>query len=103
MGMSIYSFTNEQQETKKATEQADNTLNTDKQKMIIAGWSVQESHGYFRAFKRIAGKMKGVYLGKTLEDWHPIQYQAWRISGGGTVTRRPEIPENPSIRIAALR
>jgi len=61
-------ITNEQQEAKITTEQADNTLNTDKQKMIIAGWSVQESHGYFRAFKRIAGKMKGVYLGKTLED-----------------------------------
>jgi len=59
---------NAQQETKKATEQENDTLNTDKQKMIIAGWSVQESRGYFRAFKRIAGKMKGVYLGKTLED-----------------------------------
>jgi hypothetical protein len=59
---------NAQQETRKANEQSNETLNNDKQKMIIAGWSIQESHGYFRAFKRIAGKMKGVYLGKTLED-----------------------------------
>lgn len=57
-----------QQETKKTTDQEHDTLNIDKQKMIIAGWSVQESRGYFRAFRRIDGKMKGVYLGKTLED-----------------------------------
>ena len=56
-----------QQETKKTNEQSKDTLNNDKQKLIIAGWSVQESHGYFRAFKRIDGKMKGIYLGKTLE------------------------------------
>lgn len=61
-------ITIEQQASKSTAEQSNDTLNTDKQKMIIAGWSVQESHGYFRAFKRIAGKMKGVYLGKTLED-----------------------------------
>jgi hypothetical protein len=56
-----------QQETIKTNEQSKDTLNNDKQKMIIAGWSVQESHGYFRAFKRIDGKMKGIYLGKTLK------------------------------------
>jgi|GEM_PF-6786532 len=58
---------NAQQETRKTNEQSKNTLNNDKQKLIVAGWSVQESHGYFRAFKRIDGKMKGIYLGKTLE------------------------------------
>jgi hypothetical protein len=41
---------------------------TVKQGLNIAGWNVQESGGYFRAFKKVAGKMKAVYLGKTLED-----------------------------------
>jgi hypothetical protein len=58
---------NSQQETRETNKQSECTLNNDKQKLIIAGWSVQESHGYFRAFKRIDGKMKGIYLGKTLE------------------------------------
>ena len=56
-----------QQETREINKQSKDTLNNDKQKLIIAGWSVQESHGYFRAFKRIDGKMKGLYLGKSLE------------------------------------
>ena len=33
----------------------------------IAGWSIQESGGYFRAFKKVAGKLQGVYLGKNLD------------------------------------
>jgi len=39
----------------------------DKQKINIAGWSVQKSGGFYRAFRRIGGKMCGVYLGKTLD------------------------------------
>ena len=48
-------------------------LNTDvkqgmvKQKLNIAGWSIQESGGYFRGFKKVAGKMQAVYLGKSLD------------------------------------
>lgn len=34
----------------------------------IGGWSVQESGGYFRAFKKVGGKMYAVYLGKNLDD-----------------------------------
>ena len=40
----------------------------DKQKLNIAGWSIQKSNGYYRGFKKIAGKVQGVYLGKTLDD-----------------------------------
>jgi predicted nuclease with TOPRIM domain len=42
---------------------------TVKQKLNnIAGWNIQESGGYFRAFKKMGGKMKAVYLGKNLDD-----------------------------------
>ena len=34
----------------------------------ISGWSIQESKGYFRAFRKMGGKMYAVYLGKTLEN-----------------------------------
>jgi len=34
----------------------------------ISGWTVAKSRGYFRAFKKVAGKQIGVYLGKTLDD-----------------------------------
>jgi hypothetical protein len=33
----------------------------------IAGWTVAKSGGYFRAFKKMGGKMKAVYLGKSLD------------------------------------
>jgi hypothetical protein len=58
-----------QQETRETNKQSKDTLNNDKQKMIIAGWSVQESHGYFRAFKRIDGKMP-------LKNYRAIQHQS---------------------------
>ena len=38
-----------------------------KQGLNIAGWSIQESKGYFRAFKKVGGKMQAVYLGKSLD------------------------------------
>jgi hypothetical protein len=41
---------------------------TVKHGLNISGWSIQESKGYFRAFKKVAGKMKAVYLGKNLDD-----------------------------------
>jgi hypothetical protein len=34
----------------------------------IAGWNVTPYRGYFRAFKRIGGKLHSLYLGKTLDD-----------------------------------
>jgi hypothetical protein len=39
-----------------------------KQGINISGWSIQESKGYFRAFRKMGGKMYAVYLGKTLEN-----------------------------------
>ncbi|MCX5880574.1 MAG: hypothetical protein NTU74_01800, partial [Deltaproteobacteria bacterium] len=38
-----------------------------KQGLNIAGWNIQESGGYFRAFRKMGGKMKAVYLGKNLD------------------------------------
>ncbi|MFH0996333.1 MAG: hypothetical protein V1844_12700 [Pseudomonadota bacterium] len=40
---------------------------TVKQGLNISGWTVAESGGYFRAFRKMGGKMKAVYLGKNLE------------------------------------
>ena len=34
----------------------------------ISGWTIAKSLGYYRAFKKVAGKQIGVYLGKTLDD-----------------------------------
>jgi hypothetical protein len=34
----------------------------------ISGWTVAKSGGYFRAFKKVAGKLQGVYLGKDLNN-----------------------------------
>ena len=48
----------------------------------IAGWSIQESKGYFRAFKKVAGKMQAVYLGKNLDDAETkIQAKQSQIQG----------------------
>ena len=33
----------------------------------IAGWTLKESGGYYRAFRTIAGKVHGVYIGKTAD------------------------------------
>ncbi|MBF0102284.1 MAG: hypothetical protein HQK77_15390 [Desulfobacterales bacterium] len=38
------------------------------EKINILGWSVQFSNGYYRAHKRINGKLKSIYLGKNLND-----------------------------------
>ena len=38
-----------------------------KQKLTIAGWNIQQDgHGYYRAFKKISGKLYGLYLGRSL-------------------------------------
>ena len=34
----------------------------------INGWNVQHSGGYFRLFKRIGGKLHGIYLGKKCDE-----------------------------------
>ncbi|WP_028323125.1 hypothetical protein [Desulfatirhabdium butyrativorans] len=37
-------------------------------KLNISGWSIQQDQkGYYRAFKKIGGKLRGVYLGRSLE------------------------------------
>jgi hypothetical protein len=49
----------------------------------IAGWNVQESGGYFRAFKKMGGKMKAVYLGKNLDDAETkIRNKEKQMAGG---------------------
>jgi len=37
-------------------------------KMSIDGWSVQKSGGYYRLFRKIAGKVHGIYIGKTINE-----------------------------------
>ncbi|MBI5593311.1 MAG: hypothetical protein HY881_22865 [Deltaproteobacteria bacterium] len=39
-----------------------------KQSLNIVGWSIQQSGGYYRGFRKIGGKMMSVYLGKSLDD-----------------------------------
>jgi hypothetical protein len=39
-----------------------------KQGLCISGWSIQQSGGFYRAFKRVSGKIEGVYIGKNLDD-----------------------------------
>lgn len=34
----------------------------------IDGWNVVESGGYFRAFRRLNGKLQGVYIGKVFDE-----------------------------------
>lgn len=56
---------------------------TVKQGLNIAGWNVQESGGYFRAFKKVAGKLQGVYLGKNLEGAEmKIRAKQEQLAGG---------------------
>jgi len=39
-----------------------------KQRLSIAGWNIQQDgHGYYRAFKKISGKLYGLYLGRSLK------------------------------------
>lgn len=35
---------------------------------VIDGWSIQFSGGYYRMFRRINGKLHGIYLGKKLDE-----------------------------------
>lgn len=39
-----------------------------KQGLTVAGWSIQCSGGFYRAFKRVNGKIEGVYIGKSLNS-----------------------------------
>ena len=39
-----------------------------KQGLNIGGWTIQQSGGYYRAFKKVNGKMFAVYIGKNLDD-----------------------------------
>jgi len=46
----------------------DKKESTDQEKKNIDGWSIQKSGGYYRLFKKIAGKVHGIYLGKTIDE-----------------------------------
>ncbi len=47
-----------------------NGMETDqvKSKLNIAGWTVAKSGKYYRAFRKIKGRVHGVHLGKSLDD-----------------------------------
>jgi len=56
---------------------------TVKHGLNIGGWSIQESKGYFRAFKKVAGKLQGIYLGKDLTDAETkIKAKELQMAGG---------------------
>lgn len=38
----------------------------EKQKIKVGNWNIVKSGGYYRAFRRIDGKIHGVYVGKKL-------------------------------------
>lgn len=49
----------------------------------IVGWNVQESLGYYRAFRKVGGKMKAVYLGKNLDGAEQkIMAKQEQLAGG---------------------
>jgi hypothetical protein len=49
----------------------------------IAGWNISKSKGYFRAFRKMGGKMKAVYLGKNLDGAETkIQSKQEQLAGG---------------------
>jgi uncharacterized phage infection (PIP) family protein YhgE len=53
----------------KADEPGLNNIDeTVKQKLNIGGWTVAKSGRYFRAFKKINGRVQGIHLGLTLDD-----------------------------------
>ena len=49
----------------------------------IAGWNVTPFRGYFRAFRRINGKLHSLYLGKSLDDAEQkIRARQEQMAGG---------------------
>jgi len=36
--------------------------------MSINGWNIQKSGGYYRLFKKISGRVHGIYLGKKINQ-----------------------------------
>ena len=51
------------------TNDGDRNMETEnaKQKINIDGWTIAKSGRYFRAFKKIGGKLHGVHLGSTID------------------------------------
>lgn len=50
----------------------------------IAGWTVAKSGGYFRAFKKIKGRVHGVHLGLDLTNAETkIEAKRLQMQGGG--------------------
>jgi len=58
----------ELQEKLNRVKQIDQQKSTDQEKKNVDGWSIQKSGGYYRLFKKIAGKVHGIYLGKTINE-----------------------------------
>lgn len=55
-----------------------------KQKLNIAGWTVAKSGGYFRAFKKIKGRVYGVHLGRDLVNAEAkIEAKRLQMQGAG--------------------
>ena len=45
----------------------DRRVKRDGKNAKVDGWNVVESGGYFRAFRRLNGKLQGVYIGKVFD------------------------------------
>jgi hypothetical protein len=59
-----------------------------KQKLNIAGWTVAKSGGYFRAFKKIKGRVYGVHLGRNLANAEAkIDAKRLQIQGNTAIER----------------
>ena len=66
------------------TEGKLNNMETEqvKSKLNIEGWTVAKSGRYFRAFKKINGRVQGIHLGLTLDKAaEKIQEKAAQITG----------------------
>ncbi|KPA13900.1 hypothetical protein MHK_005892 [Candidatus Magnetomorum sp. HK-1] len=69
-------LTKELKQVKQTNLDLENKLNRVKQneedkskaKMSIHGWNIQKSGGYYRLFKKISGRVHGIYLGKTIKQ-----------------------------------
>ena len=70
-------------ELNKSNERLNTVGEQVKSKLNIAGWTVAHSGRYYRAFKKIKGKVHGVHLGKSLDEAEAkIQAKQKQLAGG---------------------
>jgi hypothetical protein len=75
----------------------------------IDGWNLQQSGGYWRAFRRIAGKMQSVYIGKTIDIQSARQKIAKKEKALGVLSndtqkdRQKTEPEKPADLLHIIR